>query len=1212
MQLLVDGTLVHSASDLNAFSECLHLTALTRLVAERNPDAPTPSGPTEQARLLARKGDEHERRHLERLRATWGDRLVAFENRPLNTVAAWEKAERESVTAMAAGAEVIYQAAFFDGTFRGRTDFLRKVALPSRFGDWSYEVIDTKLALSAKPYFLIQLCNYSEHLARVQGVAPVRAAIVLGSGVERRFAVDDYAAYYRELKASYLASVAARADAYPFVVPHCDACVWYDRCARQRDEDDHLSIVANIRRDQIAKLEARGIATVAALATATDDARPNKLRAESFGVLRSQAAEQHRYRSARRANGSAAHSYTFREPPAPPPPKSARTNGARSAGAIGAADTSDATDVGETADTGHAGDADGNGGSKKYGFAHLTEPAPGDVFFDMEGDPMYRPGQPLEYLFGVYLPDENEYRPFWGRDFAEERIAFEAFVDSVVARRERSPDLHVYHYAPYEVTALKRLMGKYNSRGEIIDDLLRAGTFVDLYAVVRQSVFISQPSYSIKKVEALYGFTRNTVTKGGDDSIVMFESWLDDGNQATLDDIQKYNDDDCRSTFELREWLVGLRAERNAQLATPIPWRVAHEARRSDAEIADAKKRDEKDAAKRELLALEERLLAGVKAPNTLAELRDMPEASRGRWLLGNLVGYHQREQKPEWWEHFHRLDFAHELVDEDRKAIAELSLAGEIDGYKLSPRDQLLVYTFRYPEQEHALGPGDTPLDLATLKAAGPIVGIDLAARTVAIKLSGSSNRHTLTALIPGKPLDENKKKRAIEAIARTYEAGTLDADHPATNAMLLGRLPRLRGHAGGAHIQPEHPTAEALAATIAALDRSYLVVQGPPGSGKSTKGAHAIVDLLAAGKRVALAAQSHKALHGLLHKIEETAARRGVAVSGCHKSTSGKPETPYRSRLAASTIADAPSNHGYEGCMLVSATTFAWADETQRGAFDIVIIDEAGQISLADALVTSLVAKDVVLLGDPQQLPQVAQGTHPIGSDRSILEHLLDEHATIPPDRGVFLDTSYRMQPEIDHFISDAFYDGRLAADPLNANNRVRSSGICGAGLRFSPVPHEGNARRSSAEAARIADEIALLLRDGRVTLRDQPERAMTARDILVVAPYNQQRREIDEALRARGIADVAVGTVDKFQGQEAPVVFFSLATSSAELAPRGLEFLLSPHRLNVAISRAQALSVVVASPLLLASHATTIEAMGSLNLLCAYVEAAARATR
>jgi predicted RecB family nuclease len=1146
MQML-DGGLVHSASDLNAFTECLHLVALERQVAAGECSRPQRVDPA--AELLARKGNDHEQRYLARLRERHGDRLVAFTERPTATRESYHAAEARSVAAMAAGAEIIYQATFFNGTFLGHADFLRRVERPSARWGWSYEVIDTKLALSDRPYFLVQLCNYSEHVERLQGAPPEHASIVLGSGDERPFKVAEYAPYYRNLKAAYVAALGAESDAYPFECAHCDLCSWRDVCAGRRDADDHLSLVAGIRRDQIRKLEAAGIPTLGALAAAPDAERPPKLAAETFANLRSQAAEQHRYRRVRAAGAAARHSYSFRELPDP-----------------------------------HS------------GFARLPPPDPGDIFFDIEGDPMYRADRALEYLFGVYLPADERYIPFWGTDPAAERVAFEAFVDFVTARQCQYSQLHIYHYAPYETTALKRLMGRFASREAEIDGFLSAGTFVDLYPVVKQSVWISQPSYSIKKVEALYGFGRQaTTTRAGDDSIVMFENWLETHDPATLEDIRAYNEDDCRSTYALREWLVRLRAERSALSGTPVPWRAAP---------AD---RSAPPSAERS--ALEATLLAGVPVPDTRAELYAAAPALRARWLLGNLLNYHRREQKPEWWEHFNRLADPSALTVGDTKSLGSLRYDPEIPPFFAGSRDQLPVHTFTFPDQEHEMRAGVKPLDAATGRRAGEIVRVDDLKGILQIKLAAAIGLPSrLTAIIPPTPHNDGKKRSIVEKLARAYTADTLERDHPATLALLLGQAPQLKDRPRGARIQPPSITRCAISALLGALDESYLVIQGPPGSGKSTLGAWAIVDLLVAGKRVALAAHSHKALHTLLRKVEETAAARNISFRGCHKSTNENPDSAYQSEPRHGFVADAPTIAGYAGCRLVSATTFAWAEESQEGAFDVVVIDEAGQVSLADALVVSCVARNVVLLGDPQQLPQVSKGSHPVGTDVSVLEHVLGSEATIAPNRGVFLDRSYRMQPDIDAFVSSAFYDGRLAADELNAANAVQVSGNESAGPLYIPVEHDGNARRSREEAGTIVAEIVRLLEGGSVTLRAAVARPLTPADILVVAPYNAQRALITEELRARNLEAVRVGTVDKFQGQEAPVVFFSMTTSSAELAPRGLDFLLSPNRLNVAISRAQAVSVVISSPLLLASRAATIEHMRLLGLLCEYVEATA----
>ncbi len=410
------------------------------------------------------------------------------------------------------------------------------------------------------------------------------------------------------------------------------------------------------------------------------------------------------------------------------------------------------------------------------------------------------------------------------------------------------------------------------------------------------------------------------------------------------------------------------------------------------------------------------------------------------------------------------------------------------------------------------------------------------------------------------------------------------------------------------GGVIQPENVDRDSISARIAAVDSSALFIQGPPGSGKSSKAAYAIVDLLAAGKRVGILAASHRAIHVLLKKIESEAEKRGVRFQGCHKSSKQTEDSAFVSQLADSMVVSDDDLAGLtdEACRLGSGTAFAWCDETLIGTYDYLFIDEAGQVSLADALGASLAARNVVLLGDPLQLKQVSQASHPAATERSILQHLLGDEETIDVRRGIFLDLTYRMHPEICSFISEIVYEGRLSADQTTRRHRVDSPGLSGSGLRFIGVPHQGCERKSSEEADIVVAAIASLL-SGTVTVKASGPRAFTQDDALVVAPYNAQRRLISERLAAAGLSGVRVGTVDKFQGQEAPVVFYSMATSSGEQMPRDMEFLFEKNRLNVAISRAQCLSVLVCSPRLLEIRCKTPEQMALANLLCAYAETA-----
>lgn len=1128
----IAGGYIYSASDLNNDLECRRLTWLEYRLARGEIARPQTSTAVE---LIAEKGAAHEARFLDAMRDAHGDRLIAFDERIEVTRTAMEAADARTLEAMASGAPVIYQATFFDGTFLGRADFLRRVETPSARWAWSYEVVDTKLALHEKAHFLLQLCNYSEHLERLQGTPPAYGHLVLGTGLEAHFRIDDYAAYYRHQKRRFLERMQAPAESYPVEIAHCAICRWTEDCAARREADDYLGIVAGMRVGQIERLAGARIVRIGELAVAPDERRPFGMAEKTFRTLRAQAALQHHQRT----TGQRVHELiTNAEPP---------------------------------------------------GFAQLPPPDEGDVYFDMEGDPLYTPQRGLEYLFGLHLARENAYRSFWALNVAEERVAFEALIDFLTERRRTYPHMHVYHYAPYETVALRRLMGVHGTREEELDALLRGEVFVDLYAVVRQSVRISQPSYSIKKIEPYYGMTRQTDVRRGDDSIVMFETWLANQDPRILADIEQYNNDDCRSTMLLHRWLLERREELHREHGIDVPWRPAPEPK----ETAGGAGAD----------ALSERLLTGLPVFESDAELDGAADDVRARWLLGNLLQYHRREAKPAWWKMFDRRDNPDRLTEFDHEAIGDLTLCRDVPPYRLTPR-QNPIYTYTFPDQLFNLG-GKSPYDPHTGKQAGDIIDIDADNNRLAIKLNGKIDPEQLRALIPGKPLPTEAQQEALRRVAASYEDGTIRERFPATLDIVLRALPRRTGLLPGMPLQPPQIDGDTIAAIIASLDRSYLFIQGPPGSGKSTTGGDAIAALIAMGKRVGVVSRGYAAVQNLIAKVEEAAVRRGIAFHGLHRHSSD--DGAYKSRLAAPMI-ESTGDYGRfssEPHELAAGTPWLFSRPELEGAYDVLFVDEAGQLALGDAVACATSARNVVLLGDPLQLAQVSQGAHPLGTGPSVLEHLLADRHTVPPERGVFLDVSYRMHPDICRFISHAVYDDRLHAAPIASGNRVRSPGFDGAGLRYLPVEHRNNARESAEEAERVAGAVDDLLR-GYVTVRAAAERPMTPADILIVTPYNAQRVRIERALAARGRAGVRVGTVDKFQGQEAPVVLYSMATSSGDDMPRDLSFLLEKNRFNVAISRAQCLSILVCSPQLLEVRCRTPHEMQLASFLCAYVEA------
>src|SRR5919109_1721577 len=594
---LRDGRLTFSPSDLTGYVACAHLTQLERRVALGQLAKPAEENP--EAELVKRKGEEHERAYLDKLRAA-GRTVAEISLEPDQD---WQRAAWETREAIQNGVDVVYQGVLVaeDG-WRGIADFLE------RQPDGSYEAVDTKLARHAKPAYILQLLFYSEELGRIQGRPAEHMHVELGSGERASYRPDEFAAYYRRLRRRFVAFASEDRPTEPYPVPFCDRCDFLARCSAEWTDTDHLSQVAGLRRTQFEKLRAAGVTTLAALARWEGEDG-------SLAKLREQAALQLQARE----TGEQA---WLLLPPFP-----------------------------------------------ETGFSLLPDPSPGDLFFDMEGNPFWDPQGGLEYLFGVLWQEDGgtRFRPFWARDREGEKRAFEDFVDLVHERLRADPGLHVYHYAAYEVVALRRLMGEYGTRERELDDLLRRNVFVDLYAVVRNGLRVSQPRYSIKNLEVFLPMERRGEIKEGGASIVMFEEWMRTGDESILEGIGAYNEEDCRATLLLRDWLLERKAEAIAQFG-PLPGPQATEPK--------APTREEVDRAELRL---------------SLLETGD-PDAA----LAGELLEYHDRERKPVWWAFFDRLEMTPaELVD-DAESIGMLERTA---GPEPVARSQL--WTFTYPAQE-------------------------------------------------------------------------------------------------------------------------------------------------------------------------------------------------------------------------------------------------------------------------------------------------------------------------------------------------------------------------------------------------------------------------------------------------------------------------------------------------------------------------------
>ncbi len=1154
---LTDGRLVVSPSDLTGYLECEHLTQ-QELAAARG-ELVRPDRLDPELEILARRGLEHETQHLERLHAQ-GLRVVEF-SFPDGDLASLNEAHAKTVAAMQDGADVIYQATFFDGRWRCHTDFLLRVERPSALGPYSYEVADAKLARKAKAAAVLQCCVYAEQLAAVQGVEPEHIRLILGDRTEEVLRFKDYAAYYRSVKRRFEETVfpypsplagegrGGGLSTYPNPVEHCDICRWIEVCELRRRQDDHLCLVAGMRRDQTRRLRAAGIETVAALGASPVGQPVNGIGAAALERLRQQA----RLQVTQRETGNLTYEVL---PPLGP----------------------------------------------HLGFEALPPPSPADLFFDMEGDPFVG-DEGLYYLFGVteLHGSAPRYHAFWGHDPDAEKRAFEQVIDFVTDRLNRHPDLHIYHYAPYEPNALKWLASTYATREQEVDRLLRGRVLVDLYWVVRQSVRVSLESYSLKELEAFYRGKRTTEIVDAAGSLVAYEDWLASREQRLLDEIARYNEDDCLSTAQLRDWLEARRIEAIAQYGD-IPRPTAEDGEPSET-LRDI---DERTA------VVVDRLLDGV--PDE-GEARTREE--QARYLLAHSLNWHRREGKSEWWEYYRKCSLTDEQLIEDREAIGGLEFRGEVHQEKQS---NIFRYYFD-PNQEYKIGIGDKPEDPRRQQGTGTVVGVDPVAGWVELSRSVKAEIPHPTSLIPASPIPTKEQRDALMRLGQWVADHGFDAPgpHRAARDLLCLRPPRIDGltplrslplagrdwegvAARSPLVQPGERAKDAAIRLAPLLDASYLAIQGPPGSGKTTAGAAIVLDLVARGKRVGITASSHKVIGNLLDKVCEEARRQGLSLRAIQKADERERCASPEVRCVSSPleIRDALDADDAE---LVAGTPWLFARTAMQNRLDVLIVDEAGQMALANVLAIGQSANDLILLGDPNQLRQPSHGIHPPGVDRSVLDHVIQDHPTMPQEYGLFLETTFRLHPAVCNFISEVFYDGKLEPDESCARQQLAvSNGSGGVGLRFIPVEHAGNRTVSPEEADRIGQIFGSLL-GLPWTDRDGTTRSLKVDDILVVAPYNAQVRRLIEVLPA----GTRVGTVDKFQGQEAPVVIYSMATSSIDDAPRGMDFLFSLNRLNVACSRAQGLVVLVCSPELLKARCHTPEQMRLASALCRLVEVA-----
>lgn len=1115
-----NSAILYSASDIVNFLECKYLTNQD-LINLGIPQHKT-ENKAENA-LIQAKGIEHEKAYL--------NSLI---NQGLNVadLSSVEGTNEDkaiaTLDALNKGYDIIYQATFLQDNFIGFADFLCKVGAPSKLGDYSYEVVDTKLSRTSKAKFVIQLAFYSKILANIQGVVPEYMHIVLGNNKKDSFKYSDYTKYYDNLQSRFLKFVEkTHDDIYPSPCNKCSECKWQDSCGKKWQDDDHLHLVANITKTQIHKLNSAGIHTLEALAKLPEDTEIAKLEYETLSKLRLQANIQYRARISRKNE--------FEILPNPL--------------------------------------------DKIKGFARLPFPNDGDMFFDMEGDPLENGG--LEYLFGLYILEDGipQFKTFWAHNRAEEKIAFENFIDFVYERLNKYPNAHIYHYASYEESALKKLMTMHATREVEVDNLLRHKKLVDLYKVVREGILISEPRYSIKNVEHFYRGARSGDVKNATASIVYYDEWKKTQDESILKQIADYNFDDVESTYQLREWLLSIRP-------SDIQWFIV----KDDAdENSVAMPESEANKLIRERLEYYQHQLLD----NLPANRNSWGDEEHFRELLFYLLDFHRREDKPEWWALFARMDADFAELLEDTEAIVGLVLDTTIPPI---PEKKSFLYTYNYPLQETKLNASskNAIINLANQHSVD-IFDIKTETGQVVLKLSPKKEIPEELSISKGAPIDNKIMREAIFRFADSIIAKS--QKYKAIEDILMRRRPNINGYVSGTSIINE--SQEILPQVISAinnLQNSHLFLQGTPGAGKTYIGSNVIASLLKSGKRVGIASNSHHAIINMLQAIEKVANSQNISFNGIYKSS----EKEINS-LEQIKIANDNKDVFKDNPQLVAGTAWLFSRPEANLVLDYLFIDEAGQVSLANMIAMGTSCANIILLGDQMQLSQPLKGSHPGQSGESTLDYLLQGRATIPPTQGIFLNTTYRMNPKITSFISEAFYDKRLEAVTHNKNqqlvlNEDHDIELIKDGILYIPINHDACSQSSKEEAVRIKDIYYNLLLQ---SYQDKHGNICNIGidDILVVAPYNIQINLLTEYLPE----SARVGTIDKFQGQEAEVVIISMTTSSDEYLPRDIGFLFSKNRLNVAISRAKCLAIVIANPELMATTCSKPEEISLVNTLC-----------
>lgn len=1150
------GHIVISASDLTALSNC-EWSLVRRIDQVVGHKVEVLKDEDEMLKRAGKLGFVHEKRQLAEFKVDFPGQVVEFngidESIKIGSVE-WEKViydlSGQTRVALREKAPVVYQGIFFDGDFQGFSDFL----VLNEEGE--YEVYDTKLARKAKITALLQLAAYAEQL-QLNGI-PTSSTVrlVLGNEGESVHKLADIMPVFKKRRDALRALIVEREHNFgaggleiQWGDPDFSICGTCANCKKEIEAHNDLLLVAGLTKIQRKHLLAAGITTWRELAMTKLDSVPG-IGTKTFLRLRRQAdqqlvVEQH-----------------------------------------GAIDDESVLVF------------------NKEALSALPPASQGDIFFDFEGDPLFQEGENwnLDYLFG-WVDRANEFFPLWAHDIKEgEKKAFEDFIAEIQRRLENFPDMHVYHYASYEKTHLVDLARRHGIGEEFVNKLLRKKLLIDLYPIVRNTFVIGGPDYSLKTVEKIFRADKREGLAKAVDSVIEYAKYCElrdegdvEGATLKLEEIARYNKDDCISTHLLDEWL---RKKAKKEAVEYVPSRDPGDISNIHPDVYYRLKNALPKMSRSEFSPEDE--VRALTAAATIFHVRED--------AVGGSEHYRRLNTPIEEWNsarHIFTIDTC-ELVSDWTPNKNSFHRTIKVTGTWAAGSDPVVTgdsVTFFY-----GLGqPVGSGIEVAAEGAfsSGTIVDIDGESITLTegfpkagskasnSKVVGSQHEVMPQAIDSRDFISTDKIQAAIIEWAENNVDGkdletVLD---PALDVMLrrglrLAKKPEVANHMFD----------KAIIEALQQIENSYLAVQGPPGAGKSHNGAAAIAYLVNERNwKIGVVAQSHPTVENLFRAVSKAGVdtsrltkkpqKGSVAKENERTDLAWTPGSSFKKFIGA--------DHGY----VFGGTVwdFVNRDIIKREEFklDLLVIDEAGQFSLANTIAASVAAKRLLLLGDPQQLPQVSQAAHEDPIDTSALGWLTEGHDVLPEEFGYFLDQSWRMHEALCDVVAELSYEGKLKSKGLDRRLEGQAPG-------FFPVPihHTDNSTESTEEADAVVDKVRELVSLQWVEEGNTGMLGAVEKNIIIVAPYNAQVQLIEAKLKAAGFGEIPVGTVDKFQGKEAAIAIVSMTASSATDVPRGIEFLLMQNRINVAISRAKWAAFMFYSPELTEFLPTNVEQLKILS--------------